>query len=549
MKKAKRLFALALALALSLALCAPALADGETYTITLTADDNRTDHSFTAYQIFSGDATTENGITTLSNVRWGSNIEYSDDILSAIKSITVGKNNEKPFDNVDDQTDNEFNYAPAIADILVKKASEDLAKAFAETLKTNVTGNGTSIESVSSSSTYQAKNVEAGYYLIVDTGKTNQSALMLQVVGNVSMSAKIDVPTVNKYAGKVDATDNASFSIGDDIPYTIIGTLPSNYGTDIPGTNNTYEYTFTDTIPAELDLNCTTSTSQAGSVTEGVTVYIDNNEQSGYTSNDVTKYFTITYVNNQLVISCADLTKITTIGADSKIVVQYTAKLTSNITAGKGVTNTVILETEYGDTTTETPEKSDTVFPLQLEVTKVNGDGDGLPGAKFRLYRMKDNSKEYALINADGKITSWHTDSENDSIEKHTASIVTSGEGGVFNIIGLGTGTFYLEEVSAPSGYNLLTAPVELVIGATVEKDATETKLTGITISVDESADADGVVDTAKVSANVTNQKGATLPETGGIGTTIFYVLGGILVVGAAVLLITRKRMSAVKDK
>ena len=105
---------------------------------------------------------------------------------------------------------------------------------------------------------------------------------------------------------------------------------------------------------------------------------------------------------------------------------------------------------------------------------------------------------------------------------------------GRFSIIGLDAGTYYLKEIEAPAGYNMLKDPIEVVITATVD-GATNTGTATVTPAVD------GTV-------KVENKTGAELPSTGGIGTTIFYVVGGLLVVAAGVLLVTRKRMSKSED-
>ena len=108
-------------------------------------------------------------------------------------------------------------------------------------------------------------------------------------------------------------------------------------------------------------------------------------------------------------------------------------------------------------------------------------------------------------------------------------------------------GTYELYETKAPGGYNKLKDPIKIVITATLDKTEDNPALTALTIKVDDSAAEDGDVTKGTVSTTVTNNSGATLPETGGVGTTLFYIIGGVLMVGAAVLLVTRKRMNNTK--
>ena len=120
---------------------------------------------------------------------------------------------------------------------------------------------------------------------------------------------------------------------------------------------------------------------------------------------------------------------------------------------------------------------------------------------------------------------------------------------GLFKVAGLDDGTYYLHESKAPAGYNTLANDVELTIAATTVNDQNWTSgtasdaLTALKITAG-GATTDGTLSTGTVSATVTNSKGATLPSTGGIGTTIFYVVGTALIVVAGVMLVVRKRMA-----
>jgi LPXTG-motif cell wall-anchored protein len=188
-----------------------------------------------------------------------------------------------------------------------------------------------------------------------------------------------------------------------------------------------------------------------------------------------------------------------------------------------------------------TPKDKVIVFTYELDTTKVDGTTKAkLSGAEFELYKGTD-TKSYAIV-ADGKVTGWTTD-------ETKATALKSDDNGLFKVAGLDDGTYYLKETKAPTGYNLLTAPVTLVIAAaTVNSQnwvgTAADALTALTIKVGSEAIADGNVSTGTVTATIANNAGSTLPSTGGIGTTLFYVIGILLMSGAAVLLVTKKKMA-----
>lgn len=127
-------------------------------------------------------------------------------------------------------------------------------------------------------------------------------------------------------------------------------------------------------------------------------------------------------------------------------------------------------------------------------------------------------TKYYYKWNETDKKVEWTTD-------KAQATVKTTDDKGAASFDGLKDGTYYLEEVEAPAGYNLLKDPVQITVNGA---NATTANLSSLTVT-----------------GNVENSSGAELPETGGMGTTIFYVLGSVLILAAVVLLVTRKRMSS----
>ena len=179
----------------------------------------------------------------------------------------------------------------------------------------------------------------------------------------------------------------------------------------------------------------------------------------------------------------------------------------------------------YGEGSETTWDKTET-FTYQFDLVKTKTDKTVLDGAEFKLYDAKTEGNEIALIDEGNGVYRVATAAEK-AAEGFVSATIKAGK---VTIKGLDSGTYYLEETKAPAGYNVLAERVEVKIDhanltATVEGD---TYVSG------------GV--------QVINQTGAELPSTGGIGTTIFYVVGGLLVVAAGVLLVTRKRMSKSED-
>ena len=116
----------------------------------------------------------------------------------------------------------------------------------------------------------------------------------------------------------------------------------------------------------------------------------------------------------------------------------------------------------------------------------------------------------------------------------------------IFTFSGLDDGYYRLTETKAPEGYNKLESPIEFTISATHDENSSDPKLTDLTGNVTSgeatfTSSLTGETD-GSLTTNVVNKSGTQLPSTGGIGTTIFYVVGGILMAGAAVLLITKRR-------
>ena len=544
-----------------------------TYAITITKDtSDKAAHTYGAFQIFKGDLDekTEGTTTTktLSNIQWGDDITPSATLITAINTALGLTGNAALANDASAAT-----VAKAISDKSLTFDSADaqaLADAFNAALKTTTSKTGTIAADATSGT---ITGLSAGYYLIKDTADVNgEGALtrfMLEVVSNISVTEKASVPTLTKKVkDKNDTTGNesgwqdaADYDIGDTIPYQITGTLPSRFEEF-----DTYKtYTITDTLSAGL-------TAPAAS---GITVKVGET--------DVTSHFNITIsgANTEVqTITIAlnngeDLKTWTNpaLTKDSTFVVDYTATLnTSAVIGSAGNPNTAKLEfsnnpnyNSDGDTGT-TPDDKVIVFTYEIKALKVEPTSDaaidqttysGLTDAQKADYVKVGDKWQKTKTLAGAGFTLFK------KVPTGTAGAVDGylqiGEEikntTTFEFKGTDAGEYKLVETTVPAGYNKC-ADITFTVNATYDTASADPKLksltvtpetAGFTVTTTETKDATGnvteITTDGIISGKVLNQKGAVLPSTGGVGTTIFYVVGSILVVAAGVLLITKKRM------
>lgn len=377
-------------------------------------------------------------------------------------------------------------------------------------------------------------------------GATNgaTTSYIMQVVGNVTQRTKLDVPTVaKKVKDKNDSTgttsdwqDSADADVGDDVDYQITGKMPENI-TDY----TTYKYVFTDTM--SRGLTYTASTDEKKSFT--VTLYTSNEDETGI---DITNHFTeaiadyegldLEYAGGKVITwTCDNLKEIdgVTLNKETKVVVTYSAKLDNSAVIGStGNPNKVYLTysnnpNQGGDRDTgKTPEDKNIVFTYKVVVNKVNEKDEPLYGAGFTL--QKKVNGQYTDIKTIGP--------KNDKKEEMTT----------FEFTGLDDGDYKLIESTTPAGYNTIT-PIEFTISATHDGTSDDPKLTELTGDVT-TGDAKFTANTSagSLTTNVVNEKGSTLPSTGGRGTTMIYIIGAALVITAGVVLVMRKKMSSDKE-
>lgn len=506
MKTMKRILGVFLSAILMLAggmSVAAAESTQQTYSIKI--NNAKTGHTYEAYQVFAGRLETVNDKKVLSDIQWGEGVEGTT-LLTELQNVLSFKDCGSAAE-VAKKVEEFEPYSPE---------AKDFAKIVGKHLTTtNYSSPG------SSNGTYTITVSKPGYYLIKDQKSSLNNTVgeaytdfIMQVVGDVMVQPKGDVPTVEKKVLENfnnNWEDAADYNIGETVSFKLTGTLPSNLSS-----YKTYSYTFHDTLSQGLTLK-----------EESINVKMDDK--------DVTNQFKIT-TNNifdgcTFEVSCLNIKDIVNITEKSKIVVEYKATLNKNaVIANLGNPNEVYLEfsnNPNGEGMGKTPTDKVVVFTYELVVNKKDENSQALNGATFTLYREVNGG--------------WNP-----------VNTISGTNTNVFKFTGLDAGKYKLEETKAPKGYNTIE-PIEFKIVPTYKKTALDSLVIkdnankgisgegqAFTVHVQTSESAPNIV------TDVINKKGAVLPETGGIGTKIFYVTGCVLMIGAAIVLF--RKMSR-KDK
>ena len=536
MKKViKKLLAALLAVAMVCAMAIPAFAENS-------EGDGDSHHTYSAFQIFKGDVEGNNiKDFKISNVDWGSNIiNNSDDFLTQLKGAdTIGTLFTKA------------NSAQDVLEVISQwHDSDDYSIAFARFVCHYLYSNDANPTYVvrAGSNALTIPEAKAGYYLFVDTTDFSKddsyhsynSFLLMVTKGNwnVPITPKAEKPTVEKKVyDNPDGTSTGGFgssadhAINEKFQFQLTATLPDS-------TNRAYDYydkysvIFHDTLSDgitydkddELDSVVIKSNGNTYNITDSSKYTIDTTDLESQNS----------FVVNIDVKACAKDAGFD-LNDGATITVTYTAHLNDkayvNIAGGSTSNiNKVYLtysnnpkdESSIGKTPESTPVY---VYTYQLNNTKYHDDDNPnnvLAGAGFRLYSDEachDEDEIKLKMNDDG------TYSRDFSTEGKGVEMI-SGQDGQFNVKGLDAGTYYLKETKTPDGYSAC-------------------KVIPVTIKADHSRNDQVNLEGSNLTNDIVNIKagGITLPSTGGIGTTIFYVVGGGLMVAAIVLLVTKKRM------
>ena len=580
MKHLKKLGSVLLALVMVMALAAPAFA--ATVTGSTLDVSQGSGHTYKFYQVFKGQLPDDGQVGSLKadGFTWGDNFDSAAAInalksadLKVKKTVDDEEQEVNPFKDLSDTSD-----ANAVARILSEYYADGkpysnvgnktaLANAFAKGIRTDVTAS-------------VAGNTGAllpfGYWVGVETvgtGTADPAYHLVVADGNpIKITTKKGDSKVDKDVQTVDGAwvNGAVWTEDQEIPFRLVVDLPDDF--DKYDANNPFNIVLHDVQSEGLDLSTVEITAvkmfKAGvDITTGkpASELANSNEADGLHYQFITEG-TCTNPGGETgsakIDGCSFEIKVPNLEqnddaeARGKLVVEYTAKFDpSKVKTGAiGNDNTVHLEVNG----VPTNESSVKVFEVELEIEKTDGAGNPLAGAEFTLYKAsKGEDGEWVRGEEIAKLTGeqiWQKAPEGatDNVDKEGYLLDGEGDrvpaansGAHFSYKGLETGSYVLEETTRPMIDGKETNeidPIYFTITA-VSNDVSTIPTLTVTVN-DKTVENLKVNDDQDVTTTIVNVTGSLLPETGGIGTTIFYIVGGVLVVGAVVLLITKRRTS-----
>ena len=557
MKKTfKKMISLVVALAMVMAMGLTAFAADGDITIKFPTDAKYASHQYEVYQIFTGEVEG----TSLKNLKYGENTKTAENKGKAVSAEDLAILTAIT-------TTNEQEIIAAITDFA------SLSNPVATLTSENATYTG-----------------PAGYYLIKDKDNSlegestaedekSYTLYILKVAGNVTIEPKASVPSVEKKVddindstGEAEASqDSADYEIGDWVPFHLKATVASNVDD-----YKKYHLTFVDTLEsgkfdAVQNVVIKVDGTPIGGTFQGFSVARD--DIAAPTASGFEIKLTFTPAGEGAVTLPAAL-------ANKNVTIDFEAKLGAGATIGQvGNVNTVKLKFSNNPNSTddseeaETPEDTVIVFTYKTIVDKVDPDGQPLKGAAFKLYKKYTADQ----LTKTGKTAAVVKDHEGNAIDKYAntdeysyvevAGTTIDENTTSFEFDGLDDGDYVLVETTVPANYNAID-PIEFTVTGThtqtadaldkdTHQDGDAYVLTDLTVSNEDltASVAGGEIDkqdgtkhtavSGEIYGEIINESGAQLPETGGMGTTLFYVFGAILVLGGGVVLISRRRMEA----
>ena len=588
MKKMRRFAAIAAAAAMTACMAVPmmtAWAADETYSITITDNANGTvtasTHTFSAYQIFTGELNAAKNGFVGDSVTWGSAISGKEEaFITALKAATFSTDTETAMNALvaatDPEADTTQSTAYQVALAIEKANSSADATLLAKTIDSFVTANSLTGKP---SSGGVISELTGGYYFVKDTttitnGTSNAvSRFILKVTDNESVAIKTDAPKLIKKIWHNDTADaptigttaptysegvaNAGWNdvgdnrIGDTVYYFIETTVPDMSKFD------TYKYIIRDQFSDGLTMTAVTNIVYVPVSGTGVELYGEDGfkenvsfdikiEDDKATTDKETFYVDFVDLKDVLKDAGIEWKKGDKIYTYYKAVLNENAQVSNTANTTQNNPNEAWLtyskdanQSGSGDNVTnDTAHDIVYEWTYTFEAEKVDEANKPLPGATFKLTDANDTIIPLVAVTDLEKVTA--ITSATDTLyyrpakvgEEGIENIVTTTTANKFVFIGLDdTKTYKLVEIDAPDDYTM-AEPAKMVITNTYDTEGDEVKTIGRTV--------DGKIANK---ATIVNNKGTSLPSTGGIGTTLFYVIGGTLAAGAGVALIAKKRM------
>lgn len=503
MKRIKKLVAAMLTAIMMMTMTVTAFAAETTNTLTVNANGGQdlNGQTINLYKLFD---VTESSTAEAKNYAYTVNTQYKNALASVLKISETSKDEEFAAEVTKLGADNATEVQKFANDFTAKALTDKLG---ATKTSGKITGSKTS---------YKFTGLDAGYYLVYVTGgKEIQSSLVTVDETTKEVNLKTEAPSITKTA------DKTTVEIGQVVTYTVKGSIPDTTGYD------QYQYIIHDELTDGLDfVNDANGTAVTGNAVN-VKVAFTN----GTDANTAPTTAVLSGAGNRtMALDLSEWVRANQTNKGKEFTVTYYAKVNANAVVTEKNNATLEYGNNPGDTTTTTPSEAKTpTYPLDI-LKKKSGTDEKLAGAKFSLYKTKDDAdKGQNAITVSGNKGNYVVDSTSSVTEFESVNDI-AGKGYNLRVNGLAEGTYYLVETKAPDGFNKLTAPV--VIKITKSSDA---DVNNWTISKDNANEEDKIID-------IENSTGSLLPSTGGAGVIVFAGVAILLVFGVVVSFIRDKR-------